>query len=82
MVMLWCLIWKRKHVIHIECKCLQWLNAMTFSGMICLIPEFNSVYSIPSIQVQVDTMGYGTSQVQINYICTVIVLLEKLVVRL
>jgi hypothetical protein len=31
----------------------------------------------PQIQPQVDTIGYGTSQAQINNICTIIVLHEK-----
>jgi hypothetical protein len=35
--------------------------------------------NIPEIQVQVDTTGYGTSQVKIYNISTIIVLLEKLV---
>jgi hypothetical protein len=38
--------------------------------------EFEFIYN-PQIQLQVDTIGYGTSQVQIHNICTIIVLLEK-----
>jgi hypothetical protein len=33
---------------------------------------------VPLIQLQVDTIGYRTSRVQIHNVCTIIVLLEKL----